>query len=303
VAVDVDDPDRVIRQIADDVRRGRCILFLGAAVHAPPPKGSRFVYPETQRPPLGSALSRSLAESLELSKLYPDEDPTNLQRVALIYEIDREGGRADLVTAIRRAVHIGKQPSPVVRALAELDFPRVVTTNYDKLFEVALYAAGKTPRVTVYDPARLKPTEDPPSPTPEDPDPIFYKLHGDIDQTETIVVTDEDYIHFLYRMLDRDRYDPVPLKLKADLTEKTTLFVGYSLLDYNFRLFFKALRWGVDQSKLPAIYAVDYKPDPVIRRVAEGSTGSYVNVKFVVQDVWAFVPQLYELVLGKAMRD
>ena len=27
------------------------------------------------------------------------------------------------------------------------------------------------------------------------------------------------------------------------------------------------------------------------------------SLKFVVQDVWAFVPQLYELVTGKAMPD
>ena len=61
VAVDVDTTSAVA-QIADAVRSGRCILFLGAAVHAPPPKDSPFVYPEAQRPPLGSALSESLAK-------------------------------------------------------------------------------------------------------------------------------------------------------------------------------------------------------------------------------------------------
>lgn len=304
MAVDVDDPNRVIGQIADDVRSGRCILFLGSAVHAPPPERSRFVYPKEQRPPLGTALSVSLAKTLELSELYPDEDPTNLQRVALIYEIHNE--RAALVKAIRKEVHIGKQPSPVVRALATLDFSRIVTTNYDHLLEIALHAAGKDPRLSVYNPSRSEPTSDPPSPTPDDPDPIVYKLHGDIDSPETVVVTDEDYIHFLYRMLDKQPYDPIPLKLRADLTEKTTLFVGYSMQDYNFRLFFKTLRWGTDPANLPEMYSVDYKPDPVIRKVAEGAAsgqGSYSKVKFVVQDVWAFVPQLYEIVLGEKMPD
>jgi len=34
----------------------------------------------------------------------------------------------------------------MLRALAELDFPLVITTNYDNLFENALAAAGKQPR-------------------------------------------------------------------------------------------------------------------------------------------------------------
>ena len=285
----------VTTQIAEDVRNGRCILFLGAAVHAPPPEGSPFEYPEAQRPPLGSALSRSLAEQCDL----PDrEDPANLQRVALFYEIARS--RRLLVEEIARAVQEGKRPSPVVRALAELGFPRVITTNYDQLFEDALRIAGKRPRTSIYNKSKLEPTQDPPNPTAESP--IVYKLHGDIEHGDTIVVTDEDYIEFLYRMLDKEPYNPVPLKLKADLTERTTLFVGYSLLDYNLRLLFKALRWGMDPALLPEMYSVDFKPDPLVLRVAEGPTSSYGNVKFVVQDVWAFVPQLYQLVLGREMR-
>jgi hypothetical protein len=298
VAVDVD-PTSVIGQIADDVRNGHCILFLGAAVHAPPPEDSPFEYLEAQRPPLGSALSRSLAEDCGLSQEHPTEDPANLQRVALFYEIRRS--RRQLVEAIKNAVQAGKEPSPVVRALAELNFPRVITTNYDQLFEDGLRLAGKRPRTSVYNPRKDNPTEDPPSPTPESP--IVYKLHGDIDKGDTVVVTDEDYIQFLYRMLDKDLYNPVPLKLKADLTERTTLFVGYSLLDYNLRLLFKALRWGSDPAYLPEMYSVDFRPDPLVLRVAEGPSSAYGNVKFVVQDVWAFVPQLYELVLGKGMPD
>ena len=294
VAVDVD-AGHVVEQIADVVRNGQCILFLGAAVHAPPPADSRYLYPEAQRPPLGSALSRSLAEACELGKRFPHEDSANLQRVALFFEIERS--RPQLVEAIRNAVQVGKEPSPVVRALAQFDFPRVITTNYDQLFEDALRLAGKHPRVSVYTP-KLEPTSDPPNPTAENP--IVYKIHGDIDQPETIVVTDEDYIQFLLRMSNKEPYDPIPLKLKADLTERKTLFVGYSLLDYNLRLLFKALRWGIDPANTPDMYSVDRSPDPLIFDVWQDQRR---YVKFIVQDVWAFVPQLYGLVLGKEMPD
>jgi hypothetical protein len=55
------DVSRVLDVIGYAVRSQRCILFLGAGVHAPPPEGSPFAYPPAQRPPIGAALSRRLA--------------------------------------------------------------------------------------------------------------------------------------------------------------------------------------------------------------------------------------------------
>ena len=293
MAVQVD--TGVIAQIADVVRSGKCILFLGAAVHAPPPAGSTYVYEEEKRPPFGPELSEKLAADCALAAQFPDEDPRNLQRVALFYEIARS--RRDLVETIRNEVHVGKKPSPVLQALGELDFLRVITTNYDQLFEDALRRANKQPRISVYKP-NLEPTDDYGSPTADSP--VVFKIHGDIDKPESVVVTDEDYIQFVLRMSSKEPFDPVPLKLKADLTEWTTLFVGYSLLDYNLRLLFKALRWGIDPASMPDMYSVDTKPDPLIVDVWHNRQR---YVKFIVQDVWAFVPELYELVRGKAMPD
>jgi hypothetical protein len=51
-----------IEDIAKAVARGECILFLGSGVHAPPPNGSSYSYPEEERPPFGSVLSAQLAE-------------------------------------------------------------------------------------------------------------------------------------------------------------------------------------------------------------------------------------------------
>lgn len=283
--------DDVIGEIADAVSNGRCILFLGAGVHAPPPDRSRFEYPAEQRPPIGAALSRKLAADCNLSRRFPGEDPSNLQRVALFYEIARS--RHQLADAVIDAVQTGKQPSPMLRALAELGFPLVITTNYDQLFEDALIAAGKRPRVAVYKP-NSEATDDYRDPTAESP--VVFKIHGDILRPETIVITDEDYIQFVLRMSDKDPYDPVPLTLKYYLTGWTTLFVGYSLLDYNLRLLFKTLRWKIDRASVPDMYSVDYHPDPLIFDVWHNQRR---YVKFVAEDVWMFVPRLYERVLGK----
>ncbi len=286
--VDVDD---ALELIAEAVKLQRCILFLGAGAHSPPPRESPFEYPAEGRPPVASALSRKLAGSCNLAGRFPREDPSNLQRVALFYEIARS--RHQLVDAVTNAVQTGKRPSPMLRALAELGFPLVITTNYDQLFENALVGAGKQPRVAVYTP-KLEATTDHRDPTAESP--IVFKIHGDISQPQTIVITDEDYIQFVLRMSNKDPYDPVPLTLKYYLTGWTTLFVGYSLLDYNLRLLFKTLRWKIDSASVPDMYSVDYHPDPLIFDVWHNQRR---YVKFIAQDVWAFVPRLFELVLRK----
>ncbi|MEA2157549.1 MAG: hypothetical protein QOE11_3689 [Solirubrobacteraceae bacterium] len=285
------DVSRVLEVVGEAVRAQRCILFLGAGVHAPPPEGSPFHYPTGQRPPIGSALSRQLAAECGFAERFPGEDAGNLQRVALAYEIDSSRNR--LVDAIAGAVDGGSEPSPMLRALARLDFPLVITTNYDGLFERALRDVGKTPRVSVYKPAD-EPTTDYEDGTAESP--IIYKLHGDISQRESLVVTDEDYIQFVLRMSDKEPYDPIPLSLKYFLKRWTTLFIGYSLLDYNLRLLFKTLRWRIDPAKIPDTYSVDYRPDALILDVWQ-SQRRYV--KFIAQDVWSFVPALHQVVLGE----
>jgi hypothetical protein len=289
-----DDPktDDVVKMVASDVINKRCILFLGAGAHAPPPDQSRFKYPAEQCPPTSAALSRLLAADCGLSETFPNEDPSNLQRVALFYEIKRS--RRQLVDAVKGAAQTGKRPSPMLRALADLGFPLVITTNYDQLFERALRDAGKDPRVAVYTP-ELEPTVNyPDPPTPEEP--IVFKIHGDILHPESVVLTDEDYIQFVLRMSNKDPYDPIPLTLKYHLTSWTTLFVGYSLLDYNLRLLFKTLRWRIDSASIPDMYSIDYHPDPLIFDVWHNQRR---YVKIIAEDVWAFVPRLYERVLGK----
>ena len=284
----------ILDHVAGAVRDGKCILFLGAGVHAPPPQGAEARYPHEQRPPFGGDLSRLLAAECDLATRHPDEDPANLQRVALFYEHARS--RRQLVEAIQQAVEVGRQPSPMLRALAELGFPLVISTNYDRHFESALAAAGTRPRVVIYTHDR-QPTIDYRDPTPQSP--IVFKIHGDVTRPETLVVTDEDYIQFVLRMSGIEQYDPIPITVKYHLTGWTTLFIGYSLLDYNLRLLFKTLRWKIDSANVPDMYAVDVKPDPLILDIWENHRR---YVKFIVKDVWSFTPALYERVTDRALK-
>jgi hypothetical protein len=207
--------------------------------------------------------------------------------VALYYE--RRRSRSALISRLRTEVHEQRRPSPILHALAGMRFPLVITTNYDQLFENALAAHNKKPHVSVYSPDRFTMTRDY-SPSAEQP--FLFKIHGDIDVPESLVVTDEDYIQFVMRMTDREPFNPVPETITYYLKRWPTLFVGYSLMDYNLRLLFKSLRWKVD-SGFPDMFSVDTAPDPLILDVWWNQRR---YVRFIVQDVWRFVPRLARLV-------
>ena len=183
-----------------------------------------------------------------------------------------------------------------------MSIPLVITTNYDQLFEQALRLHSKGPIVSVY-----KKNE---GIIPEATDdytfgvepswraPFIFKIHGDIDRSESIVITDEDYIHFVLRMSDKMDYYPVPETIRFRLQKWPIIFLGYSLMDYNLRLLFKTLRWRVDPSRRPDAYSVDRSPDPLIYDVWH-SQRRYIN--YIVEDVWAFVPSLYRCIFGREM--
>src|SRR5262249_21566221 len=166
----------------------------------------------------------------------------------------RHRGRARLANAVQRAVTVGKTPSPALRALAELNFPLIITTNYDRLFEDALLMAGKNPTTSIYQPAANAPPKDV-SKDPNRENPFIFKIHGDINAPESLVITDEDYIDFVLRMTASGEFNPVPETFQFRLMKWPTLFIGYSLLDYNLRLLLKTLRHKKDN--FPRSYSID----------------------------------------------
>jgi hypothetical protein len=316
----------------------QCVLFLGAGIHYPPPHGSTYAYSPKHRPPLGSEFSNQLAnecstmldnesraDTPELAGLTPEvavrkqlertmreeqrerkreflrQHQNTLPRTSWYYEVHR--GRDKLVEKLRQAVDTDKEPSPVVRALAEMDFPIIITTNYDRLFERALHRVGKEPVVRIYDPKGQQRTRDFTG-MPQANAPWLFKMHGCISDPTSIVITDEDYIHFVMRMADSEDFYPVPLKIRVLFKEWPTLFIGYSLLDYNLRLLFRTLRRRVDPAERPATFSLDPRPDLLVfatygTRADAGAAGPLVS--FIEEDSWRFGPQLYQRIFSRAM--
>ncbi|WP_447970176.1 SIR2 family NAD-dependent protein deacylase [Nitrospira sp. M1] len=284
------------RELVKQVKDGNCILFLGAGVHAPP-SDSRYSYPESERVPLGGTLASELAEEFEFKTEFPDDSPHDLQRVSLF--IEQKAGRKVLVDSVKTRLRDGKRPSPALRMLAELPFKIIMTTNFDSFMEsslrkVEVNGQEKSPNVLVYDCDGDKPTEDP-NDDPSVVRPILFKMHGDLEKEESLVLTDENYIHFIQRMSDKDSIHPLPETIKYRLRKWPTLFIGYSLKDYNLRLLFKTLRWRLDSSKFPNSFSVDRSPDPLLLNVWQNERRI---ISFISEDLWDFVPWLYKEVTG-----
>jgi hypothetical protein len=304
----------ILNFIAGQVPLQKCVLFLGSAIHAPSPKGSKYNYAKDKCPPIGN----QLAELLAGNSGYVG-DKGDLQRVAQHYEFTLD--RKPLVQEIKKLVIDGKEPSPVLCALAAMRFPLVITTNYDNLYERAIDTVNKRRRIAElqaagqpvdeqaigeatkgqYDVAiysRDKNIETKDCAKQLDAErPYILKIHGDISNEKSIVITDEDYIHFVMRMSDKDPYHPVGPNVMTHLIENYILFIGYRLIDYNLRLLFKTLRWKRDAEDVFPAYAIDRDPDYLIRDVWEKQG----YMKFVVEDLWDFVTKLYRSVKKEEM--
>ena len=67
--------DTAFERLGEQVARGHATLLLGPGIHVPPPDVSAFADAKGNRPLLGSALSRRLAQLCDLGARLPGEDP------------------------------------------------------------------------------------------------------------------------------------------------------------------------------------------------------------------------------------
>ena len=116
--------------------------------------------------------------------------------------------------------------------LADLSLPIYITTNYDKFMEEALITRGRQPDSeycrwnevlefagdSLFKNPQYKPTED---------KPLVYHLHGIIDEPQSMVLTERDYIDFVINLTIDENL--IPTVIRKALAMTSLLFIGYSL--------------------------------------------------------------------------
>jgi hypothetical protein len=165
----------------------------------------------------------------------------------------KQGDLTELAAALKKEWHragVSIEASGVHRAIAELGFSRIYTTNFDHWLEEGFIhwsrAFHKVVRVSDIGVSASHVTE-------------IVKFHGDLDDPETLVLTESSYF-------DRLEFEsPLDIMLRADALQRPILFVGYSLGDMNMRYLFHKLhkQWIGAQGERIQNFIFMTQPNPI----------------------------------------
>lgn len=147
------------------------------------------------------------------------EKEYDLARVAQYYVNEYNGNRSRLTQTIidKFAQTLGSNVNHKI--LSSLPIKTYWTTNYDNLIETALKENCKI--------VDVKKTTENLAQTATNRDVVVYKMHGDIEQPQSAVITKDDYDTY---NLKRSLFTT---KLCGDIVSKNFLFLGFSFEDQN----------------------------------------------------------------------
>ena len=205
--------DELLRDYGSALRNQEASAFVGAGLS----RGAGYVD--------WKGLLREFADDLHLDL----EIETDLTLVAQ-YHLNREAGRSRERLHKKLVAEFSKKVNPTRAHLALAKLPNDViwTSNYDTLVEDSLEEVGKR--------ARTKNSSSALTGIGQRGDCTVFKLHGDLNDPETIVLTRDDYRDYVRKFPGfRDR-------LRSDLAERTFLFLGFSFTDPHLDLILNELR-------------------------------------------------------------
>lgn len=210
-------PDRTYQQLSESIKEGKCIFFLGA--------GAAGIS--------GDDLATYLVKRLKDHKLQA-KSRWGLSTVAQYFEV--MFGKDKLQQEIKEFIENNAQSSQIHELIARLPVKTIFSTNYDNKLEEQFYDIHRDfiPIVSEED---LKKWDENKT--------VIVKLHGSFDRyPPPLVITDDDYVRFLMNSnLLKDTF-------KHILSTKTTIFIGYSLSDYNIKLLLEEVNSVFKGSKI-----------------------------------------------------
>jgi SIR2-like domain len=238
------------------IKHHRCTPFLGAGACA-------GILPS------GRKLASDWAEEFR----YPFTDREDLPRVAQ-YLMVQNGANfprlkiVELFDGLRGPDY--DQPNEIHRVLARLELPLYITTNYDSFMAKALERMGKRPRREYCKWHLLKRSsrglkvDSVLNATPGSP--VVFHLHGILEQPESMVLTEDDYLDFL---CIEGMKKLIPFEVEKAFADSSLLFLGYSLEDMNFKVLFRKLASYIDVGMRHIAVQLDPKGPDAQKRYLE----------------------------------
>ncbi len=141
-----------------------------------------------------------------------------------------------MVVAARR-----QDPTDPYTILADLNARIYVSASADSLLERFLKANDKSPNAKSRN-WRDNSTSHPAAPLfegePTVGAPYLYYAFGSLANPDSLVVTEDDFFDYL---ISASRYELMPTIVSGSMMENSLLFLGFSLSDWKFRVFFRLL--------------------------------------------------------------
>jgi hypothetical protein len=220
-----------------------------------------YIKEQSITPFLGSGIARDIfGTGSDLAKVisdefgYPFSDTDNLSKVAQFAVIKKKDSyriRKFVADYIRnKKLPDFDNPHEPHRILSELDLPLYITTNYDHSMYESLIDQGKKPVIEFCrwnDLAEMKGNQS----IFEENDikfdsqsPLIYHLHGEIDNPQSMVLTEDDYLNFIVKLyVDIDQL--FPAEIRNAFVSNSLVFIGYSLSDWNLRIILRRIAEGM----------------------------------------------------------
>jgi hypothetical protein len=247
---------------AECILKGEVTFFLGAGVNlCNRPADLAWTSADKQHLPSGDELARHLSAEFRLA-----EPSVDLARVAQYGATIRD--TRDLYTKLHRLFGASYPPTAAhaflastARSLRErraTSHPLIISTNYDDLMEVALESEKVPYDLLVYESDSdnkgkfrhrsstgttviIKRPNAYSYPLLEQA-PCVLKIHGSVDRSDpdadSYVITEDHYIEYL---ANRPLEQIIPASVLDRVRNSRLLFLGYSLRDWNLRVFLRRL--------------------------------------------------------------
>lgn len=261
-------------ELVKRIERGKLTPFLGAGISAPPLLD-------------GATLAEELASRCN----YPFRHNRDLMSIAQFWAttLDASAPKGAVEELFRGVADPDfGDPRQAHAALASLPIPVYLTTNYDDYMEKALAAARRPAQVEVcrWNSALRRRRSVLLEGGPPVDRPVVFHLHGHIDDPDSFVLTEDDYLDF---MVNTRRYesdgDPsrnvLPPFVEELVSTTSLLFLGYGLRDWNLRVLLRALVESADRSSKMLSVSVQLEPeDSFIESIGRENAHEYLERYF-----------------------
>jgi len=223
--------DRTWGMLIKRIGKGECTPFLGA--------GACYgVLP----------LAPDVAKKWAAKYKYPFPDSFDLVKVAqyVALNYDRMTPKEEILAILAEE---GKKPDfkdqlQPHRMMADLPLPIYLTTNYDNLMADALKSRHRDAKrelcrwnsLVEKHPSIF---DDKPPFQPTVANPVVFHLHGHDEVPESLVLTEDDYMDFLVNLSAKKNV--IPEVIQGALEKTALLFVGYKIVDWNFRVLMRSI--------------------------------------------------------------